>query len=107
MVGLAPRKTRGRYLDDETGSATGSLFIPHAPVVHIEEAGAQKESQPEPFPPGTLGNEWLEQALPDTLGDTWSIVFDSEDHLGARRAVRFQPDPDGGVVTPLERVQSV
>ena len=58
-------KTRRGHLDDETGSAAGPLFIPQTAVVHIEEAGAQKESEPQPLPPRTLGNERLEQVLPD------------------------------------------
>src|SRR5450759_4821670 len=107
MVGLASRKTRRGYLDDETGSATAPLFVPQAAVVHIKEAGAQEESKPEPLAPGTLGNERLEQVVADTFGNTWSIVFDAEDHLGSRGAVRFQPDPDGGALTPMERVQGV
>jgi hypothetical protein len=107
MVGLASRKTRWRYLDDETGSATTPLFVPHAAVVHIEEAGAEEEPKSEPLAPGTLRNERLEQALPDTLGNPWSVVLDAEDHFGSGAAVRFQPDPDRGVLTPFERVQGV
>src|ERR1039457_5653519 len=107
MVGLASRKTRWRYLDDETGSATTPLFVPHAAVVHIEEAGAEEESKSEPLTPGTLRNERLEQALPDTLGNPWSVVLDAEDDFGSGAAVRFQPDPDGGVRALFERVQGV
>src|SRR5450759_1615181 len=82
-------------------------LVPHTSVVHIEQAGSQEEAEPEFLAPGTLGNERLEQVLPDTLGNAWSIVFDSEDHLGSRSAVRFQPDPDRGALTPFERVQGV
>src|SRR5664280_1179450 len=107
MVGLASRKARRGNLDDETGSATIPLFVPHAAVVHIEEAGAEEESESEPLPAGTLGNERLEQALPDTLGNPRAVVLDAEDHLGSRRAVRFQPDPDGGILALFEGVQGV
>src|ERR1035437_205721 len=96
MVGLASRKTGRGYLDYETAPASAPLFIPQATIVHVEQAGAQEKSQPEPLPPGTLGNEGLEQALPDALGNARSIVFDPERYRGARGAVRFQPHPNSG-----------
>src|ERR1035441_240731 len=107
MVGLAVRKARRWYLDDEAGAAAAPGFIPQAAVVHIEQAGAQEESQPKPLPSRTLRNERLEQVLPDSLGNTGPVVFDPQDYFGARRAVWFQPDPDGGALTPSERVQGV
>src|ERR1039457_5868055 len=97
MVGLASRKTRWRHLDDETGATTNPLFGPHPAVVPIEVAGAEEEPKSEPLAPGTLRNERLEQALPDPLGNPWSVVLDAEDHFGSGAAVRFQPDPDGGI----------
>src|ERR1019366_5346657 len=92
MVRLAARKPRRRYLDNEAGSAAAPGFIPQAAVVHIEQAGAQEEPQPEPLAARPLRNERLEQVLPDTLRNTGSVVFDLSDYLGARRAVRFQTD---------------
>src|ERR1019366_10645923 len=107
MVGLASRKTRRGYLDDETGAAAAPLFIPQAAVVHIEEAGAEEEAEPEPLAPGTLRNERLEQALADTLGNAGSVVLDAEDDFGSGAAVRFQADPDGGIGALFEGVPGV
>src|ERR1035437_8150342 len=107
MVRLAAREARRWYLDDEAGAAAAAGFVPQAAVVHIEQAGAQEEPQPEPLPPRTLRNERLEQVLPDSLRNTGPGVFGLYAHLGARRAVRFQADPDGGVLAPFERVQGI
>jgi hypothetical protein len=107
MVGLAPGKTRGGQLNDETGATADPLFIPQTAIVHVEEAGAQEQSQPQPFPPGTLGNEWLEQLFPDALGHSGTIVFDSEYDPRARGPVWLQADPDRGALAPLERVEGV
>src|ERR1039458_7972270 len=88
-------------------SATPPGFNPYAAVVHIEEAGSQEQPQPQALPPRTMGNKRLEQVLPDAFGNAWPIVFDSEEHLGSRRAVWFHADPDRRVLTPFESVEGV
>lgn len=54
--------------------------------------GGQKQAQSQPLAPAALGDQRFKQVRPDFLRNAGTCVCQANRHLGARRAVRIEPN---------------
>src|ERR1035438_7516334 len=107
MVWLATCESRRWQLNHEARTAAVYRFVTNPAIIHIQQTGCQKQSQPQPLAPTALRDERLEEVASETLGHARPIVFDSDDDLRASRPIRLQTHPNHGLVTALQRFESI
>src|ERR1035441_4469331 len=107
MVWLAACESRRWQLNREARAAAVPRLVMDSAIIHIQQAGRQKESQAQPVPAHALRDKRLKQVSSNALRHTWTVVFDLDDNLCAGCPIWLQPHPDGRVLSLLQRFERV